>query len=81
MWVPGSNSGKFFSTFLCTYIPCGDCSIRVSQSSDFITYIYIKLCSIAFQIIKEHCCDDHPMYTSIFKLFPHLVYPEAVTEV
>ena len=42
--VPGSNSGKFFSTFLCTFLPRGDCCIRVFQSSDF-TLVWFLLYS------------------------------------
>ena len=34
--VPGSNSGKkFFRHFLCTFLPRGYCSIRVSRSCNF----------------------------------------------
>ena len=29
--VAGSNAGKFFPTFSCTFLPCGDFSIRVFQ--------------------------------------------------
>ena len=42
MQVPGSNSGKVFSTLFVHLITCGDCSIRVSQSCDF-TFCFITL--------------------------------------
>ena len=36
MEIPGLNSGKFFFRhFLHTFLPHGDCSIRVSRSRDF----------------------------------------------
>ena len=35
MEAPGSNSGKFFSTFFAHLFTLGDCSIRISRSHDF----------------------------------------------
>ena len=58
MEVPGSNSGSFFGHFFCTpFLPCGDCSIRVSQSCDFmfvwfLLYNFVAVTLLLFKLSK-----------------------------
>ena len=51
--VPGSNAGQFFSTFSCTFLPRGDCSIRVFRPRDlqllFLPYNSIAISAISFK--------------------------------
>ena len=61
MEVAGSNSGKFFFNifqhFLHTFLPSGDCSIRVCQSRDFtlawfLLYNFVTATLLLFKLSK-----------------------------
>ena len=58
MEVPGSNSGKFFFRNFCTpFLPCGQCSIRVSQSRKFTLalfwlYNFVAVTLLLFKLSK-----------------------------
>ena len=54
MEIFGSNSGHdqfIFSTFLCTFLPLSDCSIRVSRSYDFTLAGYLLYNFVAVSLL------------------------------
>ena len=57
MEVLGLNSGKFFQHFCTPFLPCSDCSIIVSQSSDFtfawfLLYNFVVVTLLLFKLSK-----------------------------
>ena len=76
MEVPGSNSGKvlFLSTFLYTFLPHGDCSIRVSPSHDFtfvwfLFYNFIAVVLLLFKLSKGTATMKYkPIYIQVIPI-------------
>ena len=58
MEVPGSKSGNFFFDIFSTpFLPCGDCSIRVSRSHNFtfvwfLLYNFVAVILLLFKLLK-----------------------------
>ena len=57
MVVPGSNCTNFFDIFCTYFYPCGDCSIRASQSRDFtlgwfLFYNFVAVTLLLFKLSK-----------------------------
>ena len=88
MEVPGSNSGKvFIQHLLYTFLPRGDCSIRVSRSHNF-TFVWFLLYNfVAVTLLLFELSEGTAMMISLSThqfssyLFLYSVYPVAVTEV
>ena len=71
MEIPGLTSGKFFQHYLCTFSPCGDCSIRVSQSRDYTLVWYLLYnCVAVVSFIAFHLHYKWLLYVElIFRSF------------